>query len=150
MQRGFTLIEGLLSIAIIAILGVLATSYGAASLSRNELRESALQTVDQLRRAQYQTMSGYLDSQWGVHFSATGFVFFKGSSYNAADPDNEPFDFAANVRFTSIGLNGSAVDVVFNRVRGDTAQYGSLVLTDSTANETKTVTVSEVGLIDSN
>lgn len=126
MERGFTLIELLISIAVLSIIGT-SIFLGYGTISRNaELKTTAFKVVDVLNLARTRTLASLGSSNYGVHFEQTQFALFKGSTYNALDPDTIFYPFASSVEVGAITLAGGASDVVFERLTGKTAQTGTV------------------------
>ncbi len=144
------MVELLLVIGIIGIAAVFAVTVSSQSLSRNYLRSTTQGVFDALRRAEFESLAGRQDSSWGVHLAAGQYVFFRGSSYNVSDPDNEPVTLPGNIVLQSISLNGGGADVIFAKVTGDTTTYGSLQVKDNNNNETTTITINSEGAVDVN
>ena len=100
-MRGFTLIEVLVVAAItVMITGFLITNF---SRSRVDLNQVALTTVDAIREAQSQALSGSLlrgtyRCGYGIHFDATSYVLYAG-------PDSATVDCAAADRNYNAGTN---------------------------------------------
>src|SRR3989338_8837322 len=80
--RGFTFIELLVVIGVVAILasGVL-IAYRAAS-GGIELKTNAFKIVDVLNLARQRTIASLGNSEYGVHFEANRLVLFKGAAYS--------------------------------------------------------------------
>ena len=146
--QGFTIIEILVVVTIIIILAAIAIPYGSIFLAQNQLQDSTLNIIDSLRRTQSRAMSGMGEETWGIHFTNTSYTLFQGSSYDPVDPDNEVNDLSNVVRISSISLNGGGDDVIFNRVFGDTNNFGMIVLDDQNSDSQATISINEVGMID--
>lgn len=143
-KNGFTLIEILVSIAVISIIGAsLFLGYGAASRNA-ELKTTTFKIVDVLNLARTRTLASLGASQYGVHFEQAQYALFKGSVYNAADPDTIFYPLPAPVEVGTITLAGGAVDVVFERLTGKTAQTGT-VRVQLAADTSKFKTISIIG-----
>lgn len=125
-ESGFTLVELLISIAVISIISVsIFLGYGA--ISRNgELKTNTFKIVDVLNLARTRTLASLGASSYGVHFEQTQYALFKGATYNAADPDTIFYMLPASVELDDISLAGGVVDVVFERITGKTTQTGSV------------------------
>ena len=125
-NRGFTFIELLVVIGVVAILasGVL-IAYRAAS-GRIELKTNAFKIVDVLNLARQRTIASLGASNYGVHFETNQFVLFKGTVYNASDPNNIFYSLPAALEIADVSLAGGGSEVVFDRITGKTAQSGSL------------------------
>ena len=66
LRRGFTMIELLTAIAIIAMLSLITFGNFWNARNSNDLTTTANQAVVLLRQAQSQSMSGYQSATWGV------------------------------------------------------------------------------------
>ncbi len=145
--RAFTMLELLIVLGILAIVTIVSVPFFGSSISRNDLQNSAWRVIDDLRRAQSQAMAGHTNSAWGVHMQSDRHVFFRGTTYNAADPENIETVFPSTVTMSVISLNGGGSDVRFNKIRGDTSDYGSVTLQDTNTAETITITINRAGHI---
>lgn len=145
---GFTFIELLVVLGILAVITIVAAPFLASSVSRNNLQTSAWTLVDDLRRAQAQSMAAHTNSAWGVHLQTDRQVFFRGATYNVSDPDNIVTILPATITISGFTLNGGGSDIRFSKVRGDTSDYGTITLQDSSSNETITITVNAAGHIE--
>lgn len=147
-QAGFTLIELVLVFLLIGIISAFLVPVLLDDFVESELKDAQYQIVDRLRVAQANSMFGKGNSEWGVHFDTTSMTFFKGSTYNPVDPDNEVIAFGSTVSLSGISLNGGGDDLIYNKVYGDTDEYGTITILESNSGNTRTVTVNEVGMVD--
>lgn len=141
-MKGFTLLEVLLSVAIVGIMfGISAPVYQSLQV-RND-RDVALSTVTQtLRRAQLLSQAVDSDLTWGVKVQTGSIVLFKGAAYaSRISGFDETFDLPASL--TPSGLS----EVVFSKMTGLPQQTGTLTLS-TTTNEAKTITINSMGMID--
>lgn len=128
-MKGFTLIEVVISVSILALLGVVATVTFFGSQRDTDFSAVAQKVVATLREAQTRSMSGEQTSTWGVNFSTstpTGnfFSLFHGTSYASATATTTTY-IPANLRFSNITFNGGGFETRFDRVTGKTNQYGT-------------------------
>jgi len=131
-RKGFTFIELLVIIAVLAILCSLSISVFRSFRSRHELVNSSEEILSTLRLAQSKTVTSESASEYGVYFndaaSPNQYVFFKGSSYLSRDSAfDEVHSLSPRVRFYSLNL-GADKEVVFERISGETGDTGSLLL----------------------
>lgn len=143
---GFTLIEVMLSIGIIALLAGISIPSANLFLSRNEVGVESVKIADSLRRARGQAMAGQEDSAWGVHFTATQYTVFKGASYSSSDPLNDYSDMPGVLTLGAITINGGGSNIIFNRIKGDTSTYGTTTVQND-AGDSKTIVVNQEGTI---
>jgi prepilin-type N-terminal cleavage/methylation domain-containing protein len=142
MKQGFTLLEVLLSLALISILaGTTITVYQSFQV-KNDLNIAANTLVQTAHRAQTLARAVDSDSVWGVHVqSGANITLFKGNDYNARDTEyDELFDLPQTI--TSSGLS----TIIFSKLTGDPDTTGSFQLHASTG-ESRTLTINAKGVI---
>ena len=140
-NAGFTLIEMILSIAIIAIIaGISAPVYQSFQV-RNDLDIAAVSVAHSLRRASALSQSVDGDISWGVALQSGSITLFKGASYALRDAAyDEIFEVPASI--TPSGLS----EVIFTKFTGLPTSTGTITLT-SNANETRTITINAKAMV---
>lgn len=121
-KKGFTILELLLSVAMIAILAGISiplySMYGSRS-SADSVRNGV---VNSLRTARAFSIAGKDDSPWGVHFESGNIVIFKGFSYPGRDAsfdesmaieDDIGFSGLNNIYFSAGGVPDRTGTVTF-------------------------------------
>jgi prepilin-type N-terminal cleavage/methylation domain-containing protein len=143
-ERGFTLIEMLLSVGIIAMLAAMSLPIYASFASRNDLDLDTQGVVDMLRRAETyaRTMNG--DSNWGVKVQAGTVTLFKGTSYAARDSTADETDNIAG----TITIGGTVSEVVFTKFTAIPNTTGTVTLTHTATNDVRTITLNAKGMVD--
>lgn len=141
LRRGFTLIETMLAIALIAVLSGLSIVFYTSFQNKNSL-DLATNTITQsLRRAQVLSRAMDGDSTWGLNVQSGSITVFKGASYAARDITyDETFDTPTNI--TPSGLS----EVVFTKLTGDPNSTGTFTLTNADG-ETSAITINGKGMI---
>jgi prepilin-type N-terminal cleavage/methylation domain-containing protein len=139
---GFTLIEVLLSIAIIAILAGASVPVYASFQNRNTLDVATNTLVVGLRRAQGKAQGVAEDSQWGVRIETGSVTVFKGNNFVGRDTS---FDEVYSI-VSSISLSGTQ-EYIFAKNTGLPNATGNLTLT-SVNNESRTVSMNAKGMVD--
>ena len=141
LHAGFTLVELLLSVALITVLlGISMPVYRTLYVD-NDLEIIASITTDTLRRAQVLSYANEGNSSWGVHVSSDSIILFKGSSYAARDAS---FD---EISTLSAGTTPSGItDIVFTRLSGLPQTTGSITLTTNSG--AKTISINAKGMVD--
>lgn len=139
--RAFTLIEMLLSMAVIAILAAIMTPVFLSFQTRNDVDIAAMSLVRSIRRAEQLSRNGEGDSAWGVNLSSGAVTVFKGSTYASRDAGfDEIFSIPNNITFTGTS------SIVFSKLYGLPAASSTIVLT-SVNNESRTITINARGAV---
>jgi prepilin-type N-terminal cleavage/methylation domain-containing protein len=144
-SRGFTLLELLLSVAVISLLAGLSLPVYRTLMKKNDLDIAANTIASSLRRAQIlsQAVDGDtavgVDVVWGVRTQPGGIILFKGASYTGRDTD---FDETFEVPVT---IDVDDTEVIFTKFTGYPQATGTINL--STENDTRAVTINEKGTI---
>lgn len=141
-MKGFTLLEVLLSLALISlIIGMGAPLYQSFQV-RNDLHVSVVTLANALRRAETLARGGDGDTSWGVHIESGAITVFRGASFSVRDA---AYDETFTVP-TSISPSGM-LEFVFSRFTGFPSASGTTTLTSSIG-ETRTVTVNTKGMVE--
>lgn len=140
--QGFTLVEMLLSMAVIIILTAITVPVYETFVRRNDLDLNTQTTVDTIRKAETYARGVRNDSVWGVNFTASTMTLFKGSTYASRDTT---FDEVTNLP-SSVTQSG-LTEVTFSKVFGVPSTTGTLTLS-STANSSKQVILNSEGSVD--
>lgn len=140
VQHGFTLLELLLSVAIIGLLAGLSLPVYRTLIKKNDLDIAAATIASSLRRAQILSQAVDGDTTWGVKAQDGSIVIFKGTSFAARDAN---FDETFEVP-TTIGIGGTA-EYVFSKFTGLPLPTGTINL--STESDTRSVSINEKGTV---
>lgn len=141
-MEGFTLLEVLLSIALISLIAGIGAPLYQSFQVRNDLNIGATTAVNVLRRAETLARASDGDTSWGVSFTAGSLTLFRGTSYatrNAAY--DEVFSIPTNISFSG------TTDYVFARFTGLPISVGTTTLSSSIG-ETRTITVHAKGMVE--
>lgn len=140
-QYAFTLVELLLSVALLAIILLLGTPISYNIYLRNDLDITASNIAQASRRAQTLSQAHSGDSSWGIYVQSGSITIYKGNSYGTRDTD---FD---EVTVISNALTPSGVqEILYSKFDGEPQTTGSIILTASN-NETRTITIAEKGMV---
>lgn len=139
-SQGFSLIELLLVITIIALLGTAILPVGSSFLIRNHLKNKTNEVVSSLRLAQINTLAGKENSQWGLYISANKIIMFKGSSYAVPGTSfDQSYDIPASITITQ-------TEIVFDKLTGNPNTTANIAISSNL--DSHTVSVNEVGVVD--
>lgn len=149
--RGFSLVETLVVLAVASLVTIIVVSVFSNTASRETLNKQKAIAVSLLETARGSTLSAKNASVYGVHFESAKAVLFAGQTYNAADPSNTVEMFSPSTRISQISLAGGGSEVIFNRLTGETQQFGTIQISlVASSTQTKTITVFQTGIIQSN
>jgi len=150
-QTGRTLIEILFVIVIIVVLAAIVALSFSGFKKGQALPTGVDEVVALLNEARSRTLAAENGLQYGVHLASDRAVLFNGTTYASGTSTNKTIMMDSTVTITSITLTGGGADVVFNKLTGETSQYGTLIVKNtSTTVGQKTITITKTGLISSN
>lgn len=146
--KGFTFIEIVITIALIAILStIIAVGLGRFN-DRQALSVNTRIVQGVLEDARSRTLASEHASQYGVHVASSTVVMFRGDMYTPGDPNNRSIALDRAVVIMEVTLEGGGVDVVFERLTGDTEHYGTIRLeSKNDPFASSTVHVRDTGLV---
>jgi len=151
-EKGFSLLELIISLAIIALLGTVAgltlVNYQRSMVADTTARE----ITGQLRLAQRKAISGEdgdLNGQgdsWGIRFSNSSddtYQVFYGTVYNSASTTATVY-LPSSAKFTD-PTEGNTKDIIFTKLTGTTTpETISIALPDGSDSRTITIATSTV------
>lgn len=133
-QPAFTLAELLIVLGMMVLFAGFAAAVGGPTI-RNAEFDRVRETVrNELAAAQADTISGTLDSAWGVAFSSSTITRYRGASYAARNATYDRVTSYSN----GVTLSGST-DVAFSRPTGLPASAATIVITSGVLHATTTV-----------
>lgn len=147
-KKGFTAIEILIVISILGLLSFITLGFFVDYRRSQGTTQDVELIASLLYKARSDAVSSNGSFDYGVRFASSTATTFRGSAYNASDPLNQTFSFASGNFLSVIALTSGGVDVVFNKLTGETVQSGSLILTASDGG-VKVITIYPTGLIQS-
>ena len=147
-KKGISLVEIILIIAVSLILLVIVIS-GFSSLRNSQvLTSSSEEIISLINEARSKTLASERDSKYGIHFESSRVVLFKGDIFVEPSPDNKELNLSNFVEISSISLNGGVFDLVFERMTGETTQYGTITISlKSDVSKTREITIEPSGTI---
>lgn len=148
---GFSLIEIMLSITVLAVLSAFSFVWFTNYQRQTETNSTSKTVVDILRDAQSRSISGRDFKKWGVYFDVSGerIVLFRdeGGGYAGAVVKEENY-LSGFAKISDVSLNGGGREIIFDKARGETSQYGAIKIeSKQDANMLATITITRLGLI---
>src|SRR3989338_510991 len=126
-MRGFTLVELLLSVAVIGILTAGVLGFSLFLLRSNDMELALSATAQTLRRAQTLARSGQHDGAWGVKLQSETITIFHGNSYANRDSSlDEVTDLPSTIAVSGL------TEVTYAAATGTPSSAGVTTLTHET------------------
>ena len=150
-QKGFTILEMIMVVAIIALISIVSAPLGLQFSNGQTINGIQGQIGDSLTRARSQAVAQKNDSQFGVCVNitsgfTTSFVLYQGASGPACSTHNTPYDETYQVLSnTTITFPGSAAEINFAKHTGTPSVTGTTTI--SWNGLTRTVTVDSLGSV---
>lgn len=142
-QRGFSLVELVVVMGIVAIIAAVTVPLGLNYYRAQVLDETYYELRSTLRRAHSQAVSVKNDSAFGVKIMSENFVLFQGETYaGRVAIYDEVFDVP-----TVVSISG-ADEIIFNVLSGTTGSAVTISLELQGSEEAATISVSTNGIIE--
>jgi len=147
-NSGFTIVELLVVLAIIAILFTLSTINLGKSTNVASLSSATSTLLADIRNQQIHAMTGDMGSTssqqpHGVYIQSNDYVLFADSVYNSSDT----YNYSVNTNDVSLSTTFPSNQVVFSTGNGEVTGYtvGSNTITLSENGSSKTITINRFG-----
>lgn len=150
-KRGFTTIELLIGIVVIAVIFSIALGPLKSFRDSQILASDTENILSILKEARSQTIFSKNSSQYGVHFESGRAVLFKGITFTEPNADNKEFLLHNGLTISDWSLNGGGADIIFERLTGKTNQFGAVTISlKNNPAKVKTINISETGIAGAN
>ena len=136
-QAGFTLIEVLIVVALIAVLAGVSAPVVAGAMARYNLNSAAQQVTSTVRSARFQAVGKNLDLRVRFNFPA-------GGQYQIVEPDNTP---VGAVQTLPAGVSVVAPADIQITPEGRMGAAANITVTDGNAALNRTISVTLAGRV---
>ncbi|MDD4989423.1 MAG: type II secretion system protein [Candidatus Pacebacteria bacterium] len=148
-SRGFSLVELLVVVGILAILVVVVGPKVVGFYSAYQLDTLSQDLVQTIRLADMRAMQSEGSSPYSVHLvngSGGSFTLYRGTNFASRDTNYDEVHSLPNS--LSLTYSGAGPEINFTKLEGITANTGSITITWPDGNQSKTVTVNSYGVVD--
>lgn len=146
--KGMSVLEVLISIAIVTLLATLSFSALTQFLNTNAVEKETAVVVATLAYARSQSMSGTYDTSYGVHFASSTITVFWGSTYSQSASTNVSRQFGGGVVVSALSLGSGVVDIVFSKLTGAPSATGTITISSpKDPINKKVLTITGTGLV---
>ena len=147
-KSAFSIIEIIITIAVGLILFTIATSAFIGMRNRQALNTAVEQISSTIQNSQAKTLASKKSQNYGVHFETNRLVMFEGSAFTEPNATNKEIKFSNLAEISIISLNGGGQNIIFERLTGETNQYGAItVRVRNDASDAKTITIEKTGSV---
>lgn len=146
-------LEIIITLAIMGIILVISIPSFSSFRNRQVVTNTAQDIVTLLNEARNNTLLSKSSTFYSVRIENSRAVLFTGGTFDTNSASNKVVTFDSLVTVPSLGilLYGSGVDVKFDRLSGDTSQYGTIqvnLISDATIK--KIITINKLGVVSTN
>ena len=147
MEKGFTLIEVLITSAIVVLAGAATLSSFVNSRNVRDLSNTGSEVLSVTRQAQAKTLAGEDNTTWGARLESSRYIIFRGVSYAGAT-FTQIFILPSSIEIANINLVGGGQEVIFKKLTGRTDQTGTFdIRVKGTGGSVFSVTVDSSGKV---
>jgi prepilin-type N-terminal cleavage/methylation domain-containing protein len=142
-NKGFTLVEMILAMAMLLVLFGIASPFYQKYQSKNDLDLAVISVAQNLRRAQTLAQAVDANTSWGLYLQGGSMTVFRGVSYVAR---NSSFD--EKIIIPDVIIPSGLSEIVFTKFTGLPLSTGTIILTNTSINEVKNITINSQGMVD--
>lgn len=142
IPKGFSLVELLVSMAIVAILVAISVSGYFLFKQESEIDLGAQKVVNLIRQAQGKSKSMEGDSAWGIEITPRSAIIFRGSDFYSR---NTAFD--ENTKLTGITTATGKTQILFSKLTGLPSVNSVGILTLGNGVTTKKIQINDEGIV---
>lgn len=141
------MVEILVVIAILSILSVMTVQTYSRLNSTKAIETDAFRILLELQEARSLTMSSKNARQYGIHLASSSVTLFEGISFVPENTTNITTTLNHAVIVSSSTLSGGGMDVIFQRLTGETSHNGTVTLSlIASSSVSKVIKVHRTGL----
>jgi|GEM_PF-753430 len=151
-QKGIMILEVILVTAVVVIMAAVAYTELTKIKQAQVLKNAVEDIVAAANKAKSETLASLESSEYGVQFTSSSVVIFKGQSYVDADHSfDEVLSIISPAGISNINLSSGGTDFYFERLSGMPSKTGTVTVSVAgSASLTKTITVSATGSLSVN
>lgn len=147
-KSAFSVVEIIIIIAVGLILFTVTTSAFNGMRNRQALNATVEEISSVIQNSQAKTLASKKSQNYGVRFETNRLVAFEGSTFTEPNATNKYTEFSNLAEISVISLNGGGQNMVFERLTGETNQYGTItVRMKNNTSDSKTITIEKTGSV---
>ena len=146
-NKGFTLMELIMVIVIFSIILSVSFYFFSGFGKKEALEKDVAGLTAFMRNARLLSVASKDASVFGVHLENSKAVLFEGNIYVAGGANEKILIFSPKVYLYSYSLNNGGSDIIFDRLTGNTLNYGTVTLSLKDNSASSTITILKTGVI---
>lgn len=147
-NKGFSMIEVIVVLALLALVFGVSVIYYRDSLARTDLNSQGELVSNSLRLLRSNAASGNVEEPNAMRLEELEYIKFFGDVYNPESPDNIHTELPGQVKIDNINLNGGGREIIFQSPHGNTDNFGSFDIKAEQIDRTITININRIGTID--
>lgn len=145
MNRGFTIFEVLISIAIIVIIGSISVSVFSRLSNSTSLDKDAHIVLSYIEKARAMAINSVDAVEHGVKFDTNSVKIFSGTAYNVSNIETD-YNLPGSATISAINLSPAGSEVFFEKLTGNASATGTITVLSSKNGSTKVINIYGTGL----
>ena len=123
MKKGFTIIEIILVIALLALFAGFSVQLTFSALKQNDMEMTRSMLISQIRSAQLNALEQVHDGDWGIHVAPGSLTLFRGTSYaTRLSQYDEVVSVPTHIQFSGLS------SIIFTTYTGLPTQTGTITM----------------------
>lgn len=146
-NKAFTLMELMMVIVIFSIILSVSFYFFSGFGKKEALEKDVAGLTAFIRNARLLSVVSKDASVFGIHLENDKAVLFEGSTYVPGGANEKILIFSPKVYLYSYSFNNGGVNIIFNRLTGNTANFGTVTLSLKDNSASTTITILKTGVI---
>lgn len=147
MNKGFTLMELIMVIVIFTIIMSVSFYFFSGFGKKEALEKDVAGLTSFLRDARLLAVASKNASAFGIHLQNDKAVLFEGNSYVVGGANEKILLFSPEIYLYGYSLNNGGADIIFDRLNGNTSNFGAVTLSLKDNSASTTITILKTGVI---
>lgn len=139
--------ELLMVICIMTIILALSFPFFSSLIKKESLEKDVAGLTSLIRNARLLAVSSKNATTFGIHLESDRAVLFEGGSYVSGGANEKVLVFSDKVYMSGFSLDLGTADIIFNRLTGNTSNFGTITLSLKDDSASTTITILKTGVV---
>lgn len=145
MKKGFTIVEALIGVAILAVIAALSVTTFVNVANYQALEKDADSALSYIQKARNMALNSNEFSQYGVRFASTSISIFQGTTFSTAST-TMVYNLSSRATISSVNLSNGSRDIYFNKLTGKPNATGTVTFKSKSGTTTKVLIIYGTGI----